>query len=279
MHESCRVTHRNRTRQTHGMSYGTHMNVSCHTYEWVMAHIWMSHVTHMNESRHIYEWVMSQTWMSHVTHMNESCHTYKWVMARIWMSLSRIWTNESRHIYEWVMSHTWMSDILHMNESRHTHARVTSHIRMSHATLTNESCHTHEWVTSPVWMSHITHERVTSHIWMSHATRVNESRHTSEWIVSNTTYFLTYWISHKTPHTRWSRGIGCRIFICLFPQKSHIIGGSFAERDLRLDGILCIFATLYLMVNDKPTRHVSLKWVRSWDRATGKQKPKIEEPS
>jgi len=35
----------------------------------------MSHVTHMNESCHTYEWVMSHIWMSHVTHMNESCHT------------------------------------------------------------------------------------------------------------------------------------------------------------------------------------------------------------
>jgi len=42
------------------MSHVTHMNESCHTYEWVMSHIWMSHVTHMNESCHIYEWVMSQ---------------------------------------------------------------------------------------------------------------------------------------------------------------------------------------------------------------------------
>ena len=25
----------------------THMNESCHTYEWVMSHIWMSHVTHI----------------------------------------------------------------------------------------------------------------------------------------------------------------------------------------------------------------------------------------
>ena len=57
------------------MSHVTHMNESCHTYEWVMSHIWMSHVTHMNESRHTYEWVMSHIWMSHVTYMNESCHT------------------------------------------------------------------------------------------------------------------------------------------------------------------------------------------------------------
>ena len=37
----------------------------------------MSHVTHMNESCHTYEWVMSHIWMSHVTHMNESCHTLR----------------------------------------------------------------------------------------------------------------------------------------------------------------------------------------------------------
>jgi len=44
------------------------------------AHLWhMSHVTHGNESCHTYEWVMSHIWMSHVTHMNESCHTYEWV--------------------------------------------------------------------------------------------------------------------------------------------------------------------------------------------------------
>ena len=35
--------------------HGTHMNESWHTYEWVMAHIWMSHGTHMNESWHTYE--------------------------------------------------------------------------------------------------------------------------------------------------------------------------------------------------------------------------------
>jgi len=31
------------------------MKWSCHTYGWVMSHIWMSHVTHMNESCHTYE--------------------------------------------------------------------------------------------------------------------------------------------------------------------------------------------------------------------------------
>jgi len=45
------------------MSHGTHVNESWHTYEWVMAHIWMSHGTHMNESCHTYEWVMAQYFM------------------------------------------------------------------------------------------------------------------------------------------------------------------------------------------------------------------------
>ena len=48
------------------MSHVTHMNGSCHTYEWVMLHIRMSHVT--------YEWVMPHIRISHETHTNESCH-------------------------------------------------------------------------------------------------------------------------------------------------------------------------------------------------------------
>jgi len=126
------------------------MNESCHTYEWVISHIWMSHVTHMNESCHTYKWVMSHIWMSHVTHMNESCHTY-----------------------EWVMSHIWMIHVTHMNESCHTYdytlelrAIVLLHVsRMGMRQVMNEWCHT--------WMSHVLMSRVivSCHTWMSHVTR------------------------------------------------------------------------------------------------------------
>ena len=58
------------------MRHVTHMNTSCHRYEWVMSSIWMSHVTPVNESCHTYEWDMSHIWMRHVTHMNETCHMY-----------------------------------------------------------------------------------------------------------------------------------------------------------------------------------------------------------
>jgi len=40
------------------MRDGARVNKVCHTYEWVMSHVWMRHGTHM--------------WMSHITHVNES---------------------------------------------------------------------------------------------------------------------------------------------------------------------------------------------------------------
>ena len=112
------------------MSHVTHINESCHTYEWVVTDIRMSYATHMDESwvmthththRHrpesklAAEWVMSHLWtscvmsnirMSHVTHVNESCHTYEWVM--------------SCHTYEWVMSDLWI---------RRMHTRVWRCVR------------------------------------------------------------------------------------------------------------------------------------------------------
>ena len=177
------------------------MNESCHTYEWVMKHIWMSHVTHMNES--------CRNWTSHVMHVNGSCHTYEWVMSHIWMNrvkhtnvschtkrrvisechstnltkgsqntnfLRALWkyiqhsaehSNPCRllctYTYEWFMSHIWMSHVTHMNESCHTYEWVMWHIWMSHVTHMNESCHTYKWVTSHIWMSYVTHMNESCH--------------------------------------------------------------------------------------------------------------------
>ena len=90
------------------MSHATHMNESCHIYEWDMSHAWMSHVTRMNESCHTHEWVMSHIWMGNVAQMNESWHTCECVIAHIWMSHGTR-MNESWHTYEWVMAHICMS--------------------------------------------------------------------------------------------------------------------------------------------------------------------------
>ena len=166
-HESCHTSHT-------WMSHARNLT-------WVLSHIWMRQVTHMNESCHTYQWVMSHTWMSHarksrkwghtcmshVTHMYESCHTHVWVMshtcmshgqhASIWMShvqhecimphtgmrpvtredagLSskvaeeRTHLCESRNIYEWVMSHKWMSHVTHVNASCHTRKTLEHQVK------------------------------------------------------------------------------------------------------------------------------------------------------
>jgi len=95
----------------------------------VLTQIRMSHVPHMNESCphtnelcHTYEWIMSHIWICHVTHMNESYHTYE-------QGLSHIWTNKC-HTYEWVWPHIRMNHIAHMNKPWHTCKWVTSHTWM-----------------------------------------------------------------------------------------------------------------------------------------------------
>ena len=115
------------------MNHDTRMNESWHTYEWVMAHIWMSHVTHMKESCRTCEWVVAHVRMSHGTHTKESCHTHGWVP-----------------------SHMWIRHVSHMNVSCHTCEWVVSHIWMSHAA--------HEWVMAHIWMSHVTRMNESSHL-------------------------------------------------------------------------------------------------------------------
>ena len=85
------------------MSHATHLNESCHTSEWVMAHTWMSHVQHtrcnfMNESCHTCEWVMPHMWMSHVTHMKYNAGIRCWgsvLMSNVKL-MSNIQMNHAR---------------------------------------------------------------------------------------------------------------------------------------------------------------------------------------
>jgi len=82
--------------------------------------------------------------MSHITHTNESRHKYDRVTSRICVSQVAC-TNASRQTYERVMSHI----VSHIpvgraveeeetnNRSHHTYECVTSHVQMSHITLTN----------------------------------------------------------------------------------------------------------------------------------------------
>jgi len=121
------------------------VNESCHTYEWVMSHIWMRHVTHTNESCHSYGWVMLHIRMSHATHTNASCHA-----DMLWTSHVN-YTNESYYIYECVMTcrggwlrQQWRSSIV--DESRHMNKWVMSHIRMSQVSYIRMSHDVSGWM-------------------------------------------------------------------------------------------------------------------------------------
>jgi len=136
------------------------VNVSCHTYDWVMSNMWVWHVT--------YGWVMSHLFMSVARHIWMSHATHEWVMSHM-NDLWQVW--KSRVAYGLLTRWTtmWMWHVTHMTESCHTREcdmyRVTYGWVMSHM---NETCHT--------WMGHVTYEWVLScmnqscHVWMSHVT-------------------------------------------------------------------------------------------------------------
>jgi len=142
--------------------------------EWVMSHKCMSSViAHTNESCHTYRWVVLHVWMSHVTHMNGSWHAYP----------------VSRHTYEYVMDATHMNtswpewvihrcDIIHslnITDSDHrtythtpqrTSSRTYTHTpqRPSSRTLHTHTAetfimnpHTH---TAETFITHFTHTHI-----------------------------------------------------------------------------------------------------------------------
>jgi len=104
------------------------MNESCHTYEWVMSHVWMRQGTHTKESWRTYEWVMAHIRMSHVTRICMTRSHSQQSSARESSTLQH--HTPPRRLF----FHTWMSHVTHMNESCHTNKGVMSHIWMSRVT-------------------------------------------------------------------------------------------------------------------------------------------------
>jgi len=157
------------------------MRESWHTYEWVIACLWMSHGTIGDSdcgcSCHVSWYIWSShahIWMSHGTQtieswwkklqkvrlwqlwMEESCHAYEWVM----------------HTYEWVMAQQEAEECGCSNRFFDTCESVMSYIWMDHGTHMNALWHNN--VMAHTWMSHATHES-----WhANHGTHVNESEYT-----------------------------------------------------------------------------------------------------
>ena len=184
---------------------------SCHTYEWVMLHMWLCRVSHMNcnsiciytyGSCHAYEWVMSHVRLSRDTHMQKviwhvlmfffsNSYGHPWVMRKGHVTqIDESWHKHKSNVSRlWVMAHseTWHIWVTaHIYESWHTYKWLTSHAR------------SRTWVVCESWhiVSDGTYE--SWHTFMSHGTHLNDSRHTHEWVM------LCIWMSHVT-HTEKSR--------------------------------------------------------------------------
>jgi len=74
VYESCHMCHMNSNEPCHtgGPNCTVHLCDQTNTPMWHL-----SVKSHMDESCHIYEWVMSRISMSGITYMNESCHRYQ----------------------------------------------------------------------------------------------------------------------------------------------------------------------------------------------------------
>jgi len=147
------------------MSYVTHINEACHTYEWVMSYIWMPLFwwvpwpIYKSDTTHLHVWHEPFTCVTclhpHLTvHVNGSCHTCKWGRVTL--------INGSRHV------------------SIHSLTCVSRHVSM-------ESCHTYEcpyshechdpfirvtWLIHMCDMTHSSVWHVSIHIWQSPCTRM-----------------------------------------------------------------------------------------------------------
>ena len=115
------------------------------------------HVTHMDRSCHTYEWVLSHKSVGHVIQTNESCHKYKGFMSQIWMYHDNC-VNASWHTHDCVMSHLWMRHVSHVNKACRISENEweSQYIRPNnlpkYVTCMNQLFHTYGWVLSHMWM-------------------------------------------------------------------------------------------------------------------------------
>jgi len=112
----------------------TYINTSYHTPEWVTSHnLHRSHAVgsgcwHMSESRHTYEWVMANIWMSIIllTHsyvvisFHSFIHMLAMTQSNVWRdSFSNVRMNSRCRMSINVVACWKMSHVIHMNESCH----------------------------------------------------------------------------------------------------------------------------------------------------------------
>jgi len=112
----------------------------------------ISHVTHVNEPCHTFEWVMSHMWMSHVCHVTESCRTCEWCFQ-----CTATHSHVQLDLFIWELWLIHMCDFHLKILCFYSTLTTQSAPGISHVTHVNESCRTCEWVMSHMWLSHVAH--------------------------------------------------------------------------------------------------------------------------
>jgi len=94
-----------------------HRSDTCRIYEYE-SHIWMSHVTHINESCHTYEWVMSHIW--------RLIHMCSFICQTLVASMNMSHVRHLSHIWIWVMSDTCRiySYMRQVSDMTHSYVRL-----------------------------------------------------------------------------------------------------------------------------------------------------------
>jgi len=153
-----------------------HVNESCHTYEWVMSHIWRSltHIVYVSTSMYLACVCLCECECMCVRVCVRMCVcVYVCMCVRVYIFHVYVYTCKQ------VMSHV---RVTRMHQSYHTpYEWVMAHIKRGHVTHTNKSFHNNKWAMQHMWMSHVTH----MHQSCPHATHVNESWHTRASIMSH----------------------------------------------------------------------------------------------
>jgi len=188
----CTHTHSHVSAHTHTvMSAHTHtvMCLHTHTQSW---RIWISHVIHMNESCRTYEWVMAHINESRHIPSVESWHVWKshGTYERVTARMQEAWVSQNDSTYQRGMAHT----IPHI--TYHTTYHIPYHI--AH-TIPHITYHT-------TYQRGMAYMKGSRHIWKSHATCVSHwfwnILKNEEWAKDKWTYARILIQMHLRSHSK-----------------------------------------------------------------------------
>ena len=149
------------------MSHVTHMNESCHTYEWVMSHKWLSHAYHRMTCRYKWcivsldtqiqaTWVMSTTYMirrykykGYTTNCTRLVSAYHiccrdLYLRMIYVACICVSSDTIHHLYELYLRIIRTVSLVLLVSLTSAGVAMVRHTTWHHSNdATNESCHTH----------------------------------------------------------------------------------------------------------------------------------------